>query len=466
MDRKQSRKKTDEQIILDCISDGVVTIGQDMKIKYMNKAMQNLLGYELEEVLESGLDCHLFVQSNICTTHDCIMEKALCNREKVSNYETAIRNKEGRVIPVSINTDFLWDAVGNFIGVVETFRDLSQIKELKDKLEEKEGRRGFANIIGKSKKLQEILDLLPAVANSKSTVLLEGESGTGKELIARVIHAYSPRKDKPFIALNCAALAEGVLESELFGHVKGAFTGAHVDRKGRFEIADKGTIFLDEIGDMNLSTQVKLLRVLQEEEIELVGGNKSIELNVRVIAATNKDLALAVKNGTFREDLYYRIRVFPITIPPLRERKDDILPLIEHFIAKFNSATGKSINNFSSKALDALLAYDFPGNVRELENIIEHAFVRCSGKTILIEHLPKDIIEYKKEMLGGDLEMLGEDLEKKGSLKAIERELIGKTLENSGWKYQETAEKLGISRSTLYRKIKEFGIGKSNIVSE
>lgn len=442
-------KRSEERIILDCISDGVITIDLEKRIKYINKAMRKLLGYEDENLIGKSLACELLVHSNICTTHDCVLEKALGLREKVSNYETVIRDRDGRSVPVSINTDFLRDEAGHLIGIVEVFRDISLIKKMEEKLEEKNSFRG---IVGKTKRMQEIFALLKVVANSKTSVLLEGESGTGKELIARAIHANSSRREKPFIIVSGAALAEGVLESELFGHVKGAFTGALYDRLGRFELADKGTIFLDEIGDISLSTQAKLLRVLQEETFERVGDTKPKKVDVRVIAATNKDLTAAVRRGRFREDLYYRIRVFPITLPPLRERMDDIPLLIDHFIQKFNSETGKHINNISPKALEVLLTYGYPGNVRELENIIEHAFVCCSSNTILVEHFPKDIYHRSgSEQLK----------EANGSLDDWEKVLIVKTLEQTGWKYTEASHRLGISRSTLWRKVRKFGLRKA-----
>jgi transcriptional regulator with PAS, ATPase and Fis domain len=296
------------------------------------------------------------------------------------------------------------------------------------------------------------------VAQSKSTVLSEGESGTGKELIARAIHNSSPRKDKAFVAVNCAAIAEGVLESELFGHVKGAFTGAYQDRPGRFELADGGTIFLDEIGDMSQTIQSKVLRVLQEEEFERVGEVKTMKVDVRVIAATHRDLLRETREGRFREDLYYRIRVFPVKLPSLRERKDDIPILVSHFIEKFNLETGKSINNISPRAMDVLMNHHYPGNIRELENIIEHAFICCSGNTIQPDHLPKDLFAEDRDWL----EHLGDH---EGSLENLEKEFILRMLEQSNWHYQEASKRLGISRTTLWRKVKAFGLEKGHPVT-
>jgi transcriptional regulator with PAS, ATPase and Fis domain len=314
-------------------------------------------------------------------------------------------------------------------------------------------RYSFENIIGKSEKMQEIYRLLPKIAKTNSTVLIEGESGTGKELIAHSIHQFSPREDKAFIRVNCGALAEGLLESELFGHVKGAFTGAITHKLGRFELADSGTIFLDEIGDISPATQVKLLRVIQEGEFEKVGDSRRIKVDVRIIAATNKDLKRAVEMREFRQDLYYRLRVVPIHLPPLRERKDDIPLLVNHFINRFNKETGKKVTHVSPETMEILMAYDYPGNIRELENIIEHMMVFCSGDTIEAEHLLKDIQPSRNDIIG-------RVIEKEDPLRALEQELIVKVLKQTGWNYKKTSEKLKLSRTTLWRKVKEYAIDK------
>lgn len=433
-----------ERIILNCISDGVLTIDLQGNIQYVNTAMQDLLGYSEGELV--GRRCERFVQSNICVSDDCILRRSLKKREKISNYETYVINREGRRIPVNINTDLLYDEAGNLIGIVEVFRDISQIKELKERLTDV---YQFDNIITKDRRMKEILSILPSVAQSKSTVLIQGESGTGKELIAKAIHNNSPRRDKPFIAVNCAAIPETLIESELFGHVKGAFTGAYQDRMGRFEMANQGSIFLDEIADMSLPTQAKLLRVIQEEKFERVGGSKTISVDVHIIAATNKNLQRAAREGRFREDLFYRISVFPVTLPPLRERKEDIPLLISHFIDKFNREMGKSINNISPQAMKVLLNYFYPGNIRELRNIVEHAFVCSRGNTILPEHLPQELMHADERM---------EISPEGGSLDKVEKEWIVKVLERSGWRFQEAAKRLGISRTTLWRKVKAYGL--------
>ena len=459
MDGIKPKKRCDEAAILDCIGDGVMMIGLDMRVRYMNRAMRELLGYEEGEAQEMPVGCNLLVQGQICSTHDCIMERALRNREKVTNHETVIQNKEGRRIPVKLNTDLLWDDAGNLVGVVEVYRDVSLLKELQDKLARESSQGAQGRLIVKSKALQSILNLLPQVATSKATVLLEGESGTGKELIAREVHRLSKRRDKPLVAVNCAALAEGVLESELFGHVKGAFTGAVSDRLGRFEMAHEGTIFLDEIAEMSLITQAKLLRVLQEEEFQRVGGNTTIKVDIRVIAATNKDLDAMVKEGRFRDDLYYRLRIFPLKIPPLRERRDDILPLIEHCLSRFNRTMDRSVRGIDGPALRLLEAYDYPGNVRELENILEHAFIRCLDHTIRLEHLPEYLAAEKGQPLATSSEPRQIEQPK---LLSMERQAIQETLDKAGWNYPETCRILGISRSTLLRRIKAFGLTRTD----
>ncbi len=452
MSQLTQKSRCDEAVLLDCIGDGVVTIGLDMKIRYMNRAMRELLGYEEGELVGQPLSCHLLVQGTICSTQDCILERAVRNREKVRNFETIIQNKDGRKVPVSLNTDLLRDEHGNLIGIVETYRDLSQINELKAKLERHETR---GPLIVRSKALQGILDLLPQVANSKATVLIEGESGTGKELIAREIHRLSPRRDQPFVAVNCAALAEGVLESELFGHVKGAFTGAIADRQGRFELANKGTIFLDEIAEISPMAQAKLLRVLQEEEFERVGGNRTVKVDVRVIAATNKHLATVVEDGRFREDLYYRLQVFPIRIPPLRDRREDLLPLIEHSIARLNRTMGKNVRDLDGPVLKLLEAHRYPGNVRELENILEHACIRCPDNTIRAEHLPDYLVENAPHK---DSALHHQAAGKQATLAALEQEAIVQALEQTGWNYRLACKSLGVSRSTLLRRLKAYSV--------
>ena len=297
--------------------------------------------------------------------------------------------------------------------------------------------------------MQNIFAKLPAIAASKSSVLITGESGTGKELIAYALHAHSPRRQAPFVVVNGSSLSEGVLESELFGHVKGAFTDAYVDKPGRFEIANGGTIFLDEIGEMSLATQVKLLGVLERGRFERVGSNETISVDVRIVAATNRNLEDAVREGRFREDLYYRIRVIPIALPPLRDRSEDIPLLVNHYREKFNREMDKQISRLSPQSLMALEQYPFPGNIRELQNVMEHAFVCCEEQTIQFEHLPTDLQRhYLEHREWTDTE----------SLQTIERQAICRALDKTGWHFKEASQQLGIGRSTLWRKVRLFGI--------
>jgi two-component system response regulator HydG len=309
----------------------------------------------------------------------------------------------------------------------------------------------FSRIIGKSARMRELFDMLATVAPTEATVLLLGESGTGKEIIANAIHQNSPRRERPYIKVNCAALPETLLESELFGHEKGAFTGAIEKKKGRFERADGGTIFLDEIGEMSLTTQTKILRVLQEREFEPVGGTKTIKVDVRIIAATNKNLEDEVKRGKFREDLYYRINVVPITIPPLRERAEDIPLLAAHFLRLYGEKNKRMLKGFADGVMDALMRYDWPGNVRELENIVERTVIMSRGDTITFADLPPAIAGAQGTAIQTSPAI---------SLKDVERETIIKALQQTEGNRTKAAVLLGITRKTLQNKIKEYGIDR------
>lgn len=302
-------------------------------------------------------------------------------------------------------------------------------------------------IISKSHEMDLILDLISTIADTRSTVLILGESGTGKELIARAIHNTSNRAKKPFISISCAALVETLLESELFGHERGAFTDAKYQKKGKFELAHTGSLFLDEIGDISPKLQINLLRVLQERELTRVGGGKPIQVDVRVIAATNKDLSQEVRNGHFRDDLYYRINVITISIPPLRKRKEDIALLIDHFIEKFNYETGRAIETISEKALQILLDYHWPGNVRELENVIERAIIICKAKVIRPEDLPQNLTQ---------LDHMEELARSNTSIQEMEKQYIARVLTDNNWNIQRSAKILQIDRTTLYSKIKKY----------
>jgi len=325
-------------------------------------------------------------------------------------------------------------------NAVERRQLVAENIRLRERLQETEL---FHEIIGQSPAIQRVLEQIRLVAMSDTTVLIRGESGTGKELVARAIHANSPRRYMPIVIVNCGALAEGVIESELFGHEKGAFTGAHYRRKGKFELADGGTLFLDEIGDISLKTQVDLLRVLEEKKIFRVGGNTPIPVDFRLIAATNKDLEAMVAEGKFREDLYYRINVFSITIPPLRERREDIPLLAEHFLKKFARSMNKPVHGISAAAMALLEQYDWPGNVRELQNAIERAVLVCRGREIQPEDLPLHVNEARGSAVGR-------------TLADVERQHIARILQETKWNISQAARLLGIDRVTLYNKIRKY----------
>jgi two-component system response regulator AtoC len=308
-----------------------------------------------------------------------------------------------------------------------------------------EDRYRFENIMAKSSKMRRVIEVIKIVAKSNATVLITGESGTGKELVARAIHSQSHRRNKPFVAVSCAALPESLLESELFGHEKGSFTGAYAQKKGKFELANGGTLFLDEVGEMSANIQVHLLRVLEEKEFTRVGGNEPIRVDVRVISATNKDLRKAIEKQEFREDLYYRLNVVNIELPPLRERKEDICLLAEHFLHKFATENQKEITGFSSEAIESVLNYDWPGNVRELENAIERAVILAKDSIIIIGDLPQENLSPAYSTTP------------RRNLKEVERGHIWSVLHETGENYSEAARILGISRMTLYNKAKEYG---------
>ena len=431
--------------ILNSITDGVFTIDTNWQITSFNLAAQKITGYSLDEVL--GKFCGDVLRGGKCGS-ECPMRRALDSGEPTFDLEVDILTKDGRVVPVKVTTSVLLNEYGEAVGAVETFRDLSSLRQLKTELEE---RYRFDQIVGKSKPMQELYELLEDVAATDATVLVEGESGTGKELVVKAIHFNSPRRNGPFVSVNCAALPETLLESELFGYEKGAFTGAIHSKPGRFELADGGTLFLDEIGDLSFPLQAKLLRVLDQHVIERVGGIKSIPVDVRIVAATNRNLQKEVEAGRFREDLYYRLKVVPIHLPPLRERKEDIPLLVNHFIEKFNQKMGKKIQGISTQALQLLMKYHWPGNVRELENLLEFAFIQCKKSVIEVSHLPLDF----RQKIGAPALV---SRESHRLLEEYEKELIEKTLAENWGSRVKTARQLGVSKATLWRKMKKYGL--------
>lgn len=333
-----------------------------------------------------------------------------------------------------------------------------ELRQLKETVEK---RRGFYNIVGNSKGMREVFDMAETVFENDITVLITGESGAGKELIAEAIHYNSPRRAKPFVKLNCVAIPETLLESELFGYERGAFTGATRQKLGKFEVANHGTLLLDEIGDMSLATQAKLLRVLQEREVERVGGVKSIKVDVRIIASTNQDLSQLVREKHFREDLYFRLNVLPIHIPPLRERSEDIPLLVDHFVSLSRTKFHKDIEGFSEDAMDLLINYSWPGNVRELENVVQRAIILAKEQIIQEWNLPPEIRRQRKEA-SLDMEKLETDIPLNEKVEIIvaevEKKLITQALDKVGWKREEAASLLGTSLKTLYNKMKKYGL--------
>lgn len=431
-------------VILDSIVDGVFTVDKNWKITSFNRAAEAITNVPRAEAI--GKRCSEVLRASICEG-DCALKKTMETGKPIVCKPIYIIDAKGNKVPVSISTALLKDGKDKVIGGVETFRDLSLVEELRKELQ---GRHAFSDIISRNKEMLRLFDILPEVAGSESTVILEGESGTGKELFARAIHNLSPRKDKPLITVNCGALPDTLLESELFGYKAGAFTDAKKDKPGRFSRAEGGTIFLDEIGDISPPLQVKLLRVLEEKVYEPLGSIRSVKADIRIISASNKNLFKMVKKGEFREDLYYRINIVKIVIPPLRERREDIPLLIEHFIGKFNRLRGKNILNVSPATLAILMRHDYPGNVRELENIIEHAFILCSRGMIEPRHLPEYLLPRGGKAYFPPSTPL--------SFKELEADFLKTVLEKNNWNRQAAARELGIHKTTLYRKIKSLGL--------
>ncbi len=441
--------------IIDTMADGLMIVDSKGIILSINDAMANLIGYLKEELI--GESCKILD----CDT--CSRERAggqgqycvLFRDGKIRRSRCSLKRKDGSYIYVMKNASVLKDSDGAVIGGVETISDLSEVVKKENVIlslrKELSNRDGFHNIIGISPVMQQIFSLISSAAQSDAPVIIYGESGTGKELIAQAIHDTGPRKSGPFVKVNCAALNESLLESELFGHVKGAFTGAEKKRIGRFEAAHKGDIFLDEIGEIPLTTQVKLLRVLQEKEFERVGDNKTISIDVRVISATHKDLKTMSSNGEFREDLYYRIGVIPIYLPPLRERKEDIPLLINTFINKIRLKTGKPVTGMNDEALGLMNSYLWPGNIRELINAIEYAFVICSEGLITPDHLPSHITEQSKPFSPVREKKMPEKHKN-------EKQQLIEALDKSGGNKSKAAKILGISRVSLYKRLKKYDI--------
>ena len=430
--------------ILESLSDGVFTVDQDWHVSSFNRAAELITGISRDEAI--GRRCSDVFRASMCET-GCALRHTMDTGSKLINETTFIINSDGKRIPISVSTALLRDEHGAIVGGAETFRDLSLIEELRTQIR---GRYQVGEIVSRSAAMRRLLEMLPRIAGSESSILLQGETGTGKELVARALHGLSARRDGPFVAVNCGALPDTLLESELFGYKAGAFTGATRDKPGRFACARGGTLFLDEIGEMSPALQVRLLRVLQEKQFDPLGATRTEEVNLRVITATNRDLAAQVEGGAFRQDLYYRIKVVRLELPPLRRRREDIPLLVQEFIGSFNAVQNKQVTGMSPDALGVLTAHDYPGNVRELKNIIEHAFVLLGEGQIELAHLPAELVPISTRPLGGH---------KLCALtKALEARAIREALERNGGSRQGAAQELGLHKSTFFRKVRRLGI--------
>ncbi len=425
--------------ILDSINEGVFSVDHQWRITAFNRAAERITGVRREDAV--GRRCSDVFRANICEDA-CPLRRTLTSGKPVVGATANIIGINGSPIPIRISTALLRNQEGEVAGGVETFQDLSYVEQLRKEIE---GRYTFEDIVGRSPAMRSLFDLAPQIAESSSTVLIEGESGTGKELFAHALHHLSFRAKRRFVAVNCAALPDALLESELFGYKAGAFTDAKKDKPGRFALADGGTIFLDEIGDISPAMQVRLLRVLQEHCIEPLGGTESVRVKVRVVAATNKSLQQLVREGRFREDLYYRIRVIHLKIPPLRERREDLPLLLDHLVAKYNRLQEKDIGGVSPEVMARLMEHSYPGNVRELENIIEQAFVLCRGGRIEVEHLPVEMRPASAIEAASAAVM---------DMRAAQLRMIEGALVRNGGKRRQAARELGINPSTLYRILK------------
>jgi PAS domain S-box-containing protein len=441
------KKKTDPALdtILNSIADGVFTIDLDKKVTSFNRAAEQITGIHREQAI--GQKCFDVFHANICQG-SCAMEKSMKTGKPIIDLRINILNSEGTIVPVSVSTAVLKDEKARIIGGVETFRDLSAIEEMRKEIARQ---YSFQDIVSKNHEMQKIFNLLPDIAKSGSTVLIQGPSGSGKELFARAIHNQSNRAKGPYVIVNCGALPDTLLESELFGYVRGAFTDAKKDKPGRFALAEGGTLFLDEIGDLPLSLQVKILRVVQNGDYEPLGALKPVKANARIIAATNRDLTQMLSQGKFREDLYYRLNVIKITLPPLAKRKEDIPLLVEHFIRAFNTRMDKRITGVSPEVMELFMNYDFPGNIRELENVIEHAFVLCRDSVITTSQLPQELKNFSPAINPPPAA-------KSPPLKEAEAQAVLAALKKHDGHRGKAAQELGIDKSTLWRKMKKLGI--------
>ena len=438
------KSMTPTEAILESISDGVFTVDLDWRITSFNRAAEEITGVSREEAM-SRLCSEVF-RCSMCGA-DCALQQTVKTGKPIIGKSGYIIKADGSRKPISVSTAVLRDGGGRLIGGAETFRDLSELEALRRELQ---GKCQVGDFASRSPVMQRILEALPAIAASPSTVLILGETGTGKELVARTIHGLSPRRNGPFIAVNCGALPDTLLESELFGYKAGAFTGATKDKPGRFAIAKKGTILLDEIGEISTALQVKLLRVLQDRTYEPLGATRSEIADSRIVVATNRDLGEQMRKGMFREDLYYRINVVRVELPPLRKRKEDIPLLVTQFIERFNRLQAKFVTGINTEALSLLMAHDWPGNIRELENVIERCFIMCNDGLIGVGHLPDDLTSHDQSKSAPS--------ELRSAHDFVDIQAIQTALERHGYNRLAAAKELHIHKTTLFRRIKKLGI--------
>ena len=450
-DQKLNRHLKD---IINTISDGVLLISPDGTILMANRAMEEISGYSREELI--GQPCSIF-HCRACEIARSGGMESWCDLFNVGyarRKSCSLVRKDGSYLHVLKNASLLKEADGNIIGAVETVTDISEIEERDEKIEQLskllQGNTTFQGMVGKSEVMQRAFEVIRKAAQSEAPVIIHGETGTGKELVAHAIHNLGQRRNKAYIQLNCAALNEGLLESEMFGHVKGAFTGAHMNRKGRFEAANGGDIFLDEIGDIPLSIQIKLLRILETKQFERVGDYQPIKTDVRIITATNRDLELLIAQGKFREDFFFRINVVPIHLPPLRDRTEDIPLLVEHFIRQLQQRSGKQIPGVVPETMNFFMNYRWPGNVRELRGALEYAFVVAESGQIFLKHLPERMLR----PAGGH--------EVSASTHLTEKEALIDALIKCGGNQTRAAGMLGVNRVTVWHRIKKYGIDPGN----
>ena len=442
--RADSAAFTPTKAILESISDGVFTVDLEWRITSFNRAAEEITGIPRKEA--NGRLCSEVFRSSMCET-ECALRRTLKTGKPIIGKSGYIIDADGARIPISVSTAVLRNAQGRIVGGAETFRDLSEVEELRRELE---GKFQVGDLTSRSALMQRVFEVLPAIAASPSTVLIIGETGTGKELVARTIHSLSAHNQGPFIAVSCGALPDTLLESELFGYKAGAFTGANKDKLGRFGLARGGTIFLDELGEVSPALQVRLLRVLQDRTYEPLGATRSESTDARIMVATNKDLADQVRRGLFREDLYYRVNVVRIELPPLRRRKEDIPLLVEQFVARFNRLQMKSVKGIAEEALSLLMAHHWPGNIRELENVIERAFILCNEGRIDIGHLPGELTAHGA---AGGLES-----DARSAHDILDAQAIRAALERNAFNRLAAAKELGIHKTTLFRRMKKLDI--------